>query len=114
MVMRDIVLKNGVAENLAWVEEQSASTRENAFYSARILRQHGIARVALVVDATSMPRAAACLRKFGMEVVPAPSSFYQLGPQPKDLLPGWKPIRQNEDTLHELLGLVWYKSRGWI
>ncbi len=114
LAMRDILLQNGVAESMVWTEEQSGSTRENALYSARILRQRGISRVALVVDATSMPRAAACLRKLGVDVLPAPSSFFQLDPLSKELLPGWKAIRQNEETLHEAVGLLWYRLRGWI
>ncbi len=114
LVMRDIVLKNGVAETMVWTEDQSGSTRENAVFSARILAQHGVSRVALVVDATSMPRALACLRKLGLDAVPAPSGFYQIGPQAKDLLPGWRAIRQNEDTLHEAVGLLWYRLRRWI
>jgi uncharacterized SAM-binding protein YcdF (DUF218 family) len=112
--MKEILVAAGVAEALAWTEERSSSTYENALYSSQILQQHGITRVALIVDATSMPRAAACFRKLGIEVVPAPSRFYQLGPLPTDYLPGWKAVRQNEDTLHEALGLLWYRLRGWI
>lgn len=113
-VMRDIVLRNGVAENMVWTEEQSGSTRENSLYSAGILKQRGVSRVALVVDATSMPRAAACLRKLGIEVIPAPSSFYQLDLLLEKLLPSWKAIRQNEETLHESAGLLWYRLHGWV
>jgi len=112
--MRDMLLSNGVPDGMVWIEGRSDSTRENALYSAEILRQHGVSRVALVVDATSMPRAAACFRKLGIGVVPAPSSFCQLGPISQELLPSWRAIRQNEDTLHEILGLLWYRLRGWI
>jgi uncharacterized SAM-binding protein YcdF (DUF218 family) len=114
LTMRDILVHNGVAERSVWTEEQSQSTRENAVYSAEILRQHGSSRVALIVDATSMPRAAACLRKLGVEVVPAPSRFREFGPISEEFLPSWKAIRQNEDTLHETVGLLWYWTRGWI
>jgi uncharacterized SAM-binding protein YcdF (DUF218 family) len=114
LTMRDILLSNGIADGMVWIEERSGSTHENALYSAEILRQHRISRVALVVDATSMPRAAACFRKLGIAVVPAPSSFCQFGPMPQELLPSWRAIQQNEDTLHEMLGLLWYRLRGWI
>lgn len=114
LTMRDILTGNGVAANMVWTEEQSKTTHENALDSAVILRQHGISRVALVVDATSMPRATACLRKLGIEVSPAPSNFRQWGPLREEILPGWKAIRRNENTLHEMLGLIWYRVRGWI
>jgi uncharacterized SAM-binding protein YcdF (DUF218 family) len=112
--MKELLVANGVPERMITAEEQSHSTHENGLFSSVILRQRGISRVTLVVDATSMPRAAACFRKAGIEVVPAPSSFYQLGPMPGSLLPGWRAIRQNEETLHEALGLLWYRLRGWV
>ena len=37
-MMRDILLRNGIAESMVWTEELSRSTRENALYSAGILR----------------------------------------------------------------------------
>jgi uncharacterized SAM-binding protein YcdF (DUF218 family) len=114
LAMRDILLKNGIPESMLLTEELSKSTRENALRTAEILRQRGISRVALIVDARSMPRAAACLQKLGIEVVPAPSRFRQFGPLREELLPNWRAIRENEDTLHETLGLLWYLMRGWI
>jgi uncharacterized SAM-binding protein YcdF (DUF218 family) len=114
LTMRDILVRNDVAESSVWIEEKSQSTRENAVYSAEILRRHGVSRVALIVDATSMPRAAACFRKLGIEAIPAPSKFRDFGRLSDEFLPNWKAIRQNEDTLHEMLGLLWYWMRGWI
>ena len=113
-LMRELLARGGVSENLIWAEERSLSTHENAVYSAEMLRQHGIRRVVLVVDATSMLRAASCFRKEGIEVDPAPNVFFQLGWSSDDLLPGWAPIRQNEAVLHEILGLAWYRLHGWI
>jgi uncharacterized SAM-binding protein YcdF (DUF218 family) len=112
--MRELLRRAGVPDNLMWVETDSRSTHENAVYGARILRDHGIKRIALVVEAQSMKRAAACFRKEGIDVTPAPSEFRTLGPLIDELLPSWKAIRRNEITLHELLGLAWYRLRGWI
>jgi uncharacterized SAM-binding protein YcdF (DUF218 family) len=93
---------------------RSRNTHENALYGAEILRGKGVARVVLVTDARSMLRAAACFRKEGIAVVPAPSSFRQFGPLSRELLPGWTGIARNEATLHEVVGLAWYRLRGWI
>jgi len=112
--MAELLREKGVPQALIWTEERSTSTYQNALFSAEILKRHGIRRIALVVDAKSMPRAAACFRKQGIMVAAAPSSFTQLGANSDDLLPGWPAIRRNEETLHETLGLVWYWFRGWI
>jgi uncharacterized SAM-binding protein YcdF (DUF218 family) len=114
LAMRDVFQKAGVPEGLIWTEERSRSTHENAVYGADILRQHGIRDVVLVVDARSMPRAEACLRKQGIHVVPAPCDFREWGPLKDELLPNWSAVRNNENTLHEVLGLGWYWLRGWI
>ncbi|HLY19822.1 MAG TPA: YdcF family protein [Bryobacteraceae bacterium] len=112
--MRDQLRATAVPENMIWTEDRSRSTRENATYGAEILRAHGIRRIALVVDAQSMPRAAACFQKVGITVVPAPSGFREWGPFFQEIVPSWKAIRHNEGTLHETLGLAWYWLRGWI
>ncbi len=112
--MRDQIEHSGVPANMIWTEDRSRSTHENALYGAEILRAHGVGRIALVVDAKSMPRASACFRKLGIAVVPAPCDFRQWNSFLEDALPSWKAIRRNEDMLHETLGLAWYWLRGWI
>lgn len=112
--MRNLLVEEGVPDGMIWVDDRSHSTRENAVYSTALLREHGLSRVALVVDANSMPRAEACFRKLGIEVVPAPCSIRQFGPLQEELVPNWKAIQKNEDTLHETLGFLWYRLRGWI
>jgi uncharacterized SAM-binding protein YcdF (DUF218 family) len=113
-MMRTLLQRAGVTEKMIWIEQQSRSTHENALYGARILRSHGVKRIALVVEGQSMPRAAACFRKEGIDVVPAPSELRTWGPLTDELLPNWRAVRRNEITLHEIAGLVWYWLRGWI
>jgi uncharacterized SAM-binding protein YcdF (DUF218 family) len=112
--MRELLRRDGIPESMIWTEDRSRSTHENAVDSTMILREHGVSRVALVVDATSMPRAAACFRKLHVEVTPAPCDFDTLELSEDELLPGWLAVRRNEDTLHEMLGFVWYRIRGWV
>jgi uncharacterized SAM-binding protein YcdF (DUF218 family) len=114
VTMRQILLGNGVPAVMIWTEDLSGSTHENALYSAAILRQHGVSRVALVEDARSMPRASECLRKLGIAVDPAVSGYRILGALREELLPSWKAIQRNESTLHEAVGLLWYRLRGWL
>ena len=113
VTMRELLRQAGIPENMIWTEEESRSTFENARFGAKILRSHQIDRVALVVDGRSMPRAAAALEKQGIRVSPAPSQLRQWDGL-RELLPGWQAVRGNEDTLHETLGLIWYRLRGRI
>lgn len=114
VTMRDVLLRDGLPPDMVWTEEESHSTHENAVYSARILARHGISRVALVVDATSMARAEACMRKEQVQVIPAPCAFHVLDPWQDQVLPSARSIHRNDDNLHEILGIVWYRLRGWI
>ena len=61
-----------------------------------------------------MYRAAACFRKQGLVVVPAPSDFREFLPLSDEVLPSWKAIEGNEITAHEALGFLWYRIRGWV
>lgn len=114
VVMRELLRQHGVPEKLIWTEERSRSTYQNALYGAGILRERGVTRIALVVDARSMLRASACFRKQGFQVIPAASSFRIFGSLSEELLPDAGAIISNELTLHETLGLAWYRLRGWI
>ena len=112
--MRQLLRREGVPDNMIWTEDRSWSTHENAKYGAEILRSHGVKHIILVVEAVTMPRAAACFRKEGLDVAPAPMDFRAFGTFAEEWIPNWRAIRRNEMLLHEVLGLVWYKLRGWI
>jgi len=112
--MRTLLVRAGVDEKMIWSEQRAGSTLYNAVYGGEILRAHGVKKIALVVDVQSMPRAAACFRKQGFDVTPAPMEFRTWGPLQEELLPSWKSIRRNEIALHEWLGLAWYRWHGWI
>jgi uncharacterized SAM-binding protein YcdF (DUF218 family) len=98
VTMGEALQREGVAKSMIWTEEASRSTYENAEFSARILRARGIHRILLVTEAYHMPRAEACFRKQGFDVVPAACGFRT-----------W-----NEDVLHEILGMIWYKANARI
>jgi uncharacterized SAM-binding protein YcdF (DUF218 family) len=114
VTMKRVLESEGIPSDRIWVEDRSRSTHENAMYGSIILRDHGISRIALVVEASSMPRAAASFRKEGITVVPAPIRFTRLDRSFIDVFPSWQAIALNGETLHELVGLAWYWFRGWI
>ncbi len=115
VVMKKILISEGVPEEFAWTEEKSTSTYENALYSARLLRERGIRKVALVTEARHMLRAELCFRKQGLVVVPAPCCYRSLRHLPwTAYFPDTTGIDQNEAVLHEWIGLIWYWLRGRI
>jgi len=111
--MRKVLVSEGVPPESIWLENQSRSTRENAVNCQKILQGRGLSRIALVVNASSMVRAAASFRKVGIDVVPAPCWFNHVETG-WGLVPSWSSIQLNGETIHEMVGIVWYKLRGWI
>jgi uncharacterized SAM-binding protein YcdF (DUF218 family) len=93
--------------SVRWTEERSADTRENAAFSAELLKGAGVHKVLLVTTAWHMPRAAAWFRANGIEVVPAPTAFR--GPAVEDwtsFVPRASGLRDTCLALHEIGGLV--------
>jgi len=113
-IMKHVLESEGVPSELIWIEDRSRSTHENALHGSKILRERGVSHVVLVVEASSMPRAAASFRKAGITVVPAPIRFTTLDRSLRDVFPNWRAIALNGETVHEILGLGWYRLRGWI
>ena len=96
---------------LRWQEDQSRDTSENALYMSRLLRQDKVQRIALVTDATHMPRALQAFKLTGLDVIPAPTG-YVLAEQ-SDLLE-WLPsangLLESQLVLREWL--AWAVARG--
>jgi uncharacterized SAM-binding protein YcdF (DUF218 family) len=95
-------------------EEGSRTTYENAVECAKLLKDRGIERVVLVVDAVDMFRAAGCLRKQGVEVVPAPCHYratrFRLSVH--TFLPNPGAAANIQRVWHEWLGVAWYWTTG--
>jgi uncharacterized SAM-binding protein YcdF (DUF218 family) len=109
-----LLQSDGVPVNAILREDRSANTYENARFSADLLRRIGASRIALVVEADSMLRAERCFRKQGIAVIPAPCERRTLQRSFREMLPSWSALRQNERSLHEYGGLLWYSVRGWL
>ena len=113
-VMGDFLEQLGVKPSDVVREEGSRTTYENAAESARLLKERGIRRVVLVVDAVDMFRAAVCLRKQGIEVVPAPCHYRatRFRFSAPAFLPNPGAAVHVQRVWHEWLGVVWYWGQG--
>ncbi|MBF0271286.1 MAG: YdcF family protein [Magnetococcales bacterium] len=117
------VLEEEFRVPVAWMEEKSRDTWENAAFSTAILQQAHITRILLVVHNRDVPRALLAFQKSAgesLQVTPAPILFrtdtpFRLSWDPVALM-RWIP---NADALsllavelHEWLGQLWYRWRG--
>lgn len=103
--MRALAERLGVARERILVEERSSRTSENAREVARLLGD-GTREVLLVTSALHMRRAVLCFRRHGIVAAPAPVPH----------VPGEDPERATVvgQTLHELIGLAYYRFAGWV
>ncbi len=111
-VTRHLLVEQGVPSSMIWIEDRSLSTYQNALYSAQLLRARNIQRIVLVTEAYHMLRAQKAFRKQGLSVIPAPCAFRSADFDRRwtELIPSANAIHENEMTLHEWVGLLWY----WI
>ncbi len=68
-------LKHDFHAKTIWVEDQSNVTAENAVYSAKMLKQHGVTQIALVSQAWHLPRAKILFEQQGLDITLAPTGF---------------------------------------
>jgi uncharacterized SAM-binding protein YcdF (DUF218 family) len=73
--MRVLLIDLGVSDQALVLEPRSRTTRENAKFSAAMLRGRGINQIILVTSASHMPRAVALFRAEGFDVIPASTDF---------------------------------------
>jgi uncharacterized SAM-binding protein YcdF (DUF218 family) len=96
-----------------WIEATALTTWDNARFSAALLRQAGVRRIALVTHAWHLRRAVPLFEAQGLSVVPAGIQFSSTRVDSVlDLLPTPAGLRDSTFALHEWLGILWYKLRS--
>lgn len=92
----------------------SATTHEDSQYSTTALRPAAGKTILLVTTAAHMPRTVVTFRKYGFKVIAAAA-------QPPKWTTQWHSakwprrvvIYLSTDSLHEYIGLLYYRLRGW-
>jgi uncharacterized SAM-binding protein YcdF (DUF218 family) len=104
--MRALAERLGVERRRILVEGRSSRTAENAREVARIIAPDRPLAILLVTSALHMRRAKLCFERVGFDV----------GPAPVDFVAGEDVARASvlTQTLHEYLGLAYYRVAGWI
>lgn len=105
--MKALLVTLGVPAARVVTETESANTRENARFSAEILRARGAETVVLVTSATHLRRAVRELARAGIDAIPAAAEVRGMGPMGFDaLLPSLSGLTSTSVALHELLGTL--------
>ena len=92
---------------LRWQENQSRDTRENALFTAKLLKADGVTRIALVTHAWHMPRSIKQFETAGLVVTPAPMGYVRSDMRPLlQWLPSGTGLRESAWVLREWLGLL--------
>jgi uncharacterized SAM-binding protein YcdF (DUF218 family) len=113
--MVEEALRSGLPPERLIVEEHSPDTRGNAVHGAALLRGIGAARVALVTSSDHMARSRAAFAREGIATLPVASA-----PPPRvarragNLLPDADALSRTTSVVHEAVGLLVYRIRGWI
>jgi uncharacterized SAM-binding protein YcdF (DUF218 family) len=107
------ILQDEYGVTARWVEDRAETTWDNARFSAVLLQQDGIRRIALISHAWHLRRAVPQFEAQGLEVVPAGVGFSSTRVDDVfDLLPTPAGLRDSTFALHEWLGILWYKLRS--
>ena len=95
----------------SWLEKKSATTWQNAAFSAEILQPEGIYTIVLVTHAYHMRRAAMLFEQAGFEVLAAPTQLSPAFPwqEWKFWMPEPNALQLSSLVFHEALGLLWYQ-----
>lgn len=96
-----------------WVEDRSATTWENAAFSAPLLKADGIAAAYLVTHGWHMRRSLMAFEQAGLAATAAPTHL--TGPErpdPASFLPSAHAWADSRLALHEWIGLGWYALRA--
>lgn len=113
-LMQREALAAGVPANAIRPVGGSRSTVEDLRVASRALQPDG-SRTWLVTSALHMPRAAATARGLGLDWQPFPCGWRQLEkPSWRAWLPDSGDPSLWRDGLHEAIGLIVYRIRGWI
>lgn len=100
-------LKEDFQTKTIWIENRSNDTAENAVYTVKMLKEHGITKIALISQAWHLPRAVQPFEQQGITVYPAPTGFTREDTEPiTQWLPNASALDKSSMTLKELLGAL--------
>lgn len=117
VLLKNFLTKIGIPEVDVLTEENSRNTRENAFYSAELLKNLPHNNLLLITSASHMPRALKCFEKVGLHCDIYPTDHYS-GSRKYNLdtllIPSTRTLFNWNVFIHEMFGFAAYKVSGYI
>lgn len=106
----------GVPDSALILEEKSLNTYQNAVYCAQAMKSAGLRTALLVTSALHLPRSLAVARAAGIEALPAATDFQVTAASNKPLrwFPSAEALQRSTYALHEWMGMLVYRWRGWV
>jgi uncharacterized SAM-binding protein YcdF (DUF218 family) len=112
--MKETLMKLGVPASRILTRDGSGDTHEEAQMVAKLVPELHVDHVVVVTSGFHMPRALSAFRAAGIEAIPAPANDRSPAfPWLTRFLPGTRGMQEASAVGHELLGLLYYKLRGW-
>jgi len=113
-LLRDVLIKAGVAPDVIVEDSQSKTTREQAMFAAPLLRARNVQRFVLVTNAAHMRRSLAVFRAAGLDPVSSawPASSLEVAPA-EVLMPNSLSLWQSDNAIYEYAATIYYWLRGW-
>lgn len=108
--MANLAVELGVPRSAILLEEESLRTRESATNSARVLRERGMRSALLVSSPLHLLRARLAFEAAGVRVFPVHGSQRDVW----TLSGAADRLALFEQTIHEYVGLAFYRVHGWI
>lgn len=94
-----------------WKEASGYNTAQEGILSAAILKKDGVKKIYLVTHALHMPRSVYAFQNKGLEIIPAPTGYRDIGRNLGKLsnyIPSVDALSASYAALHEYIGILWY------
>ena len=117
-IVRDLLTTWGMPAEAIIPLGANQDTHDEALKVRALAAERGWHRVLLVTSANHLRRASAVFRAQGLEVIPVPCNFLTTvataPPPPGFSVPGYDGFVKVATWLHEEIGWLEYRRRGWI
>ena len=115
-MIRDLLVKWKVPDEVIMLEGSSRNTRENAMFSKNTADAIHCDKALLVTSAAHMPRAVAAFRAAGVSVTPVSTDVRAARSgvvTVMDFLPDANGLKMSSDAIREMVGQWVYQLQGW-
>jgi len=117
ILLKEFLIRIGIPDVDILTEEKSRNTRENAVYTAQILKDLLYKNLLLITSASHMKRAKGCFDKVGLKCDTFPVDHYS-GARKYNFdnlfVPNARTLFNWNAFIHEIFGIVSYKISGYI